>query len=289
MATSGTHQRRGGPRGNVTGWSPGAARRNIAFLRSVDERELTGHGYAITLTVKDCPGTIEDWTTCLDKWIKRQRRSGLIRLHWVMEYQARAVPHLHCAAWYDDAAASIKAITDWVEITQHLRTGPRGQHIREIDGPIGWFQYMAKHCGRGSKHYQRQQGLLPEKWTKSPRVWGKSGDWPTVDPAEGTITDNQFYRLRRRVRSLRVAQARAAVPGPGWDWINGTLFTKELARSMAIAPQLIGSVKTQLRPRLRHLQYVRAMLKNNDPKKSAVLGVSEWITSDHQQELLRSI
>jgi len=289
MATTGSHKRRGGPRGNVTGWSPGAARRNIAFLRSVDERELTGHGYAITLTVKDCPSTIESWSTSLTAWVKRQRRSGLIRLHWVMEYQARGVPHLHVAAWYDTDAASTKALGDWIEITSHLHSGIRGQHIREIDGPIGWFQYMAKHCGRGSKHYQRQQDLLPARWTKSPRVWGKSGNWPIIEPAEGHITESQFYRLRRRVRSLRISQARAAVPGPGWEWINAMLFSKDQVRSMPIAPKLLGTVKTTLRARLRHLRYVRSMLKNSDPKKSAVMGVSEWITPELQQELLRSI
>lgn len=287
MATTGTHKRRGGPRGNVTGWSPGAARRNIAFLRSVDERSLAGHGYAITLTVRDCPATIESWSTSLTAWIKRQRRSGLIRLHWVMEYQSRGVPHLHVAAWYDNDAASLKALDDWIEITSHLRSGHRGQYIREIEGPIGWFQYMSKHCGRGSKHYQRQQNLLPAKWTKSPRVWGKSGEWPTVEVAEGQLTDNQFYRLRRLIRSLRVSQARRSVPGPGWSWIEGSLLTKQLARSMPIAPTLCGSVKTSLRSRLQHLRYVRTMLKNDDPKKAAVIGLSEWITPDVQDELLK--
>ncbi len=39
-------------RGKVVGWSDGAARRNVKFLRSVDERELHGVGWAATLTVK---------------------------------------------------------------------------------------------------------------------------------------------------------------------------------------------------------------------------------------------
>ena len=290
MATSGNHQRRGGKRGNVTGWSPGAARRNVAFLRSIDERELDGHGFAITLTVRDCPTNHTTWASFIDAWIKRQRRAGLIRLHWVMEFQSRGVPHLHVAAWYDNDAASQKALTDWVEVTESCRSGWKGQHIRPIDGAVGWFMYLAKHCGRGRAHYQRQQDLLPKKWTKSPRVWGKSGSWPVQEVAEGKLTENQFYRLRRLVRAQRVARARAAVPGPGWSWAKYMpLFDRAMARAMPISPKVLGTVKTALGVRLRHLQQARQMLRCTDPKLSAVRGVSEWITPTEQQELFRAL
>lgn len=44
-----------GVRGAVTGWSAGATRRNTQFLYSVREDQLTGVGFAVTLTVKECP------------------------------------------------------------------------------------------------------------------------------------------------------------------------------------------------------------------------------------------
>lgn len=289
MATSGTHKRRGGKRGNVTGWSPGAARRNVAFLRSIDERELTGHGYAITLTLRDCPLEHLIWLAFLTAWIKRQRRAGMIRLHWVMEFQSRGVPHLHVAIWYDNVEASKKALTDWIAITESCRSTIKGQHIRPIEGAVGWFMYLAKHCGRGQKHYQRQQNLLPAQWEKSPRVWGKSGDWPVEEVAEGKLTSNQFYRLRRLVRYQRVARARAAVPGPGWTWLSETMATKQFARSMPISPRIYGTVKTQLRTRLRHLQMARRMLSCTDEKLSPVRGISEWITQSEQAELFRAL
>jgi len=323
MATTGSHKRRGGPRGKVTGWSPGAARRNTAFLRSVDEKTLTGHGIALTFTMRDCPDAPAELAKILDTFTKRQKRRFMLRIHWVMEFQRRGVPHYHVAIWYDGgpqastrrgpvsgdyAAASfaisntemhkadtqlrdcaVMAVADWIDLTQHLGTGSKGQHARPIEGAVGWFQYLAKHCGRGREHYQRQQQNLPKQWESSPRVWGKSGDWQLIEPATAELTENQWYRFRRMVRSQRIARARAAVPGPGWDWVSDQLTTKPFARDMPIAPKILGTVKTQLRVRLRHLQHARHMLKCTDKKLSQVRGVSEWITEQQQQELLRAI
>lgn len=289
MGTSGTHKRRGGPRGNVTGWSPGAARRNLAFLMSVETSKLIGHGYAVTLTVRDCPATKADWVKAQHAWIQAQRRAGMLRLHWVMEYQRRGTPHLHVAVWYADTIDPTKPLHDWVRITKHLGTGVKGQHVRPIEGPVGWFQYLGKHCGRGASHYQRRQQTLPEQWTSSPRVWGHVGDWFLNDPAEGTLTDPQFFRLRRWQRSYQAAKARAAVPGPGWSWLSSTLFTKRLARSLPINPRGHADGSTSLGHRLRHLVYVRSRLKCNDPKLSNVRGVNDWIPNDLTLRMLSQL
>ena len=37
-------------RDTVEGWSDSSTRRNTRFLYSVDERKLTGHGFALSLT-----------------------------------------------------------------------------------------------------------------------------------------------------------------------------------------------------------------------------------------------
>ena len=320
MASIGYQSRRGGPRGKVTGWSPGAARRNTAFLRSVDETTLTGHGIALTLTMKDCPESGTDLATILTSWIKRQRRGSMVRLHWVMEFQKRGVPHYHVAIWYDGspqdalrrapvesdyAAASfaisnidmhkaeprlsdyaVKAVADWIELTAHLGTGPKGQHARPIIGAVGWFQYLAKHCGRGRQHYQRQQANTPKAWGSSPRVWGKSGDWKIIEPATAVLTTKQWYKLRRLVRAQRVARSRSVVPGPGWSWLP-PLFTKTMARDFTTMPGLPS--KLTIRHRLRLLKHARSMLRCTEQKLSQVRGVSEWITEDQQQQLLRAI
>jgi hypothetical protein len=254
----------------------------------------------------------------LDAWIKRQRRFGAIRLHWVMEFQRRGVPHLHVAAWYDlvkiptelnpahghalgslqhsdmqragKAAiiAAAKAVSDWLEVASSCEPGPKGQQVRPIDGPVGWFQYLAKHCGRGRNHYQRQQESHPHAWQGSPRVWGKVGSWSLVQPAYVDLTTSQWYRLRRLVRAQRVARARAAVPGPGWSWSGlwSPLLTRDQLRA---APVGVAGKGRPLRDHLRNLQHARRMLSCTDRKLSEVRGVSEWMTEAEQLDLLRAI
>src|SRR5690606_34001000 len=202
-------------RGEVEGWSLGATRRNTEFLMSVDEKRLTGAGVALTLTLRDCPATPEEWHRLRRAWIERMRRAGMIRLHWVTEWQRRGVPHLHCAIWFAEGYEIHTACRAWVELASAYGAGDRGQHGRMIDGPIGWFQYLAKHASRGVKHYQRSGDNIPEAWqSKTGRVWGKSGDWPTVAPRqfglEDQTGDGGYFRLRRMVRAWRIADARAS-------------------------------------------------------------------------------
>lgn len=312
------HERKGGKRGKATGWSPGAGRRNVKFLRSVDERELHGLGLALTLTLRTCPVTVDDWRKLLQAWQMRQQRGGMIRLHWVMEWQRRGVPHLHVAVWYDPdqlrpvtaeviaitgravhpdcstagiahKMAAERAIFDWLQLAEAWEAGSKGQQARPLTGPVGWFQYLAKHCGRGSKHYQRQQASLPDAWESSPRVWGKWGEWVTEEePEPMAMSRRQWFRLRRLVRSQRVARARAAVPGPGWTW-RPPLFSREELRGMNVGPGLLGDCGRALRPRLRNLRQARGMLSCSQRSLSEVRGISEWITPDQQGDLLRAV
>ncbi|WP_216072449.1 hypothetical protein, partial [Acinetobacter baylyi] len=70
-------------RGEVNGWSPSASRNNTKFLRSVHVPGLTGAAVAFTLTVRDCPPTSDDWKILRETFIKRLRRAGMVRLHWL--------------------------------------------------------------------------------------------------------------------------------------------------------------------------------------------------------------
>ncbi|RIJ27032.1 replication protein, partial [Henriciella mobilis] len=203
-------------RGDVEGWSLGATRRNTQFLMSVRETELTGAGVALTLTLRDCPASAQDWTKLRKRWIERQRRAGMVRLHWITEWQRRGVPHLHVALWWPDKYRLSDPVNDWVELAGELYgAGHRGQHAKVIDGPIGWFQYLSKHAARGVKHYQRNNENIPEAWLrKTGRVWGHSGDWPLDAPRkfglQGAQGDAGWYWMRRMVRGWRLADARAA-------------------------------------------------------------------------------
>lgn len=206
-------------RGQVEGWSEGATRRNTQFLMSVRETDLTGAGVAITLTLRECPPSADDWHKLRRAWIERIRRAGMVRLHWVTEWQRRGVPHLHCALWWPDAYRGHEAIEAWVAVAGAYGAGMRGQHWRVIDGPVGWFQYLSKHAARGVKHYQRNSDNIPEGWkSKTGRVWGYVGNWPTAEPRKFGLQDQHgdggWFRLRRMVRSWRIADARAG--GDRW-------------------------------------------------------------------------
>lgn len=144
----------------------------IPHVRQTDQ--LTGAGVALTLTLRDCPPTADDWHKLRRAWEKRMVRAGMVRLHWVTEWQRRGVPHLHCAIWFPDAYDTITPTRAWVEVASAYGAGLRGQHARIIDGPVGWFQYLAKHAARGVKHYQRTADSIPEGWQKDRARVGKS-------------------------------------------------------------------------------------------------------------------
>lgn len=208
-----SHQRV--PRGDVQGWSEGATRRNTQFLMSVLENRLTGAGVALTLTLRDCPPTAQEWHRLRRAWIERMRRAGMVRLHWVTEWQRRGVPHLHGAIWFPDRYDYIAPIDAWVEVAGAYGAGHKGQHVRRIDGPVGWFQYLSKHAARGVKHYQRNAANIPEGWkSKTGRVWGKVGDWPVQEAVRFNLQDQHgdggWFAYRRLVRSWRKADARAS-------------------------------------------------------------------------------
>lgn len=245
------HQR--AKRGAVEGWSEGATRRNTAFLRSIREDRLTGAGLAFTLTLRDCPPSADAWHAIRTAWEKRMRRAGMIRLHWVTEWQRRGVPHLHGAIWWPDAYHVRRIVDAWVAVAEPYGAGIKGQQVRVIDGPVGWFQYLSKHASRGVKHYQRSAENLPAGWQKrTGRVWGKSGDWPLMEPVVYRLDHAGFWAFRRLVRGWRVADARA----------SGDAYRLATARSM---------------------------LTCHDQATSAVRGVSEWVPGDVQDLMVLSV
>lgn len=245
------------PRGEVEGWSEGATRRNTAFLRSIREDRLTGAGVALTLTLKHCPPTARDWHRIRRAWEMRMVRAGMVRLHWVTEWQRRGVPHLHGAIWFPDSYDMATAIRAWVDVAGIYGAGFKGQHARPIDGPIGWFQYLSKHAARGVKHYQRSSENIPEGWrSKTGRVWGKSGDWPVREAVRINLQDQHgdggYFAWRRLIRSWRIADARAA----------GDRF---------------------------RLAQARSMLTCHDQSMSRVRGISEWVPQSSQDAFLANL
>lgn len=235
---------------DVQGWSQSSTRSNLRFLYSVDEGNLTGHGFAVTLTLKHCPLAHADWHRLRSSWIKRLRRAGLVRLHWVTEWQRRGVPHLHAAVYltHDDPAPLMQS---WLAVAAEYGATEYGQHITPIWDQLGFAKYVAKHAARGLHHYQRSRLSIPDGWKKTGRMWGKSGDWPTGSELKLAVDQAAWYRWRRLVRRYRIADARAgAFPA-----------------------------------RARRISTARRMLQGRR-EASAVRGVSEWIPQELSLRLL---
>lgn len=267
MGAGGNQNPVGGKRGTVSGWSVASVRRHTRWLYSVDTENLTGYGWSITLTLRDCPPDSEAWTRLRNEWVDQVRESGIIlRTHWVVEWTRRKIPHMHCAVYVreDLPESEIREVLlgTWLRLAARYGAGPRGQHMAPIDGPLGWLEYLSKHAARGVAHYQRNG--KPSGWNKTGRLWGHTGTWPVVEPAEVNITREEFYRFRRLVRSWRVADAR---------------------RELLEAPS--GLIGTQQRQKARkRLVFARKMLRSSDLDLSRVRGVSEWIPESLGMALL---
>jgi hypothetical protein len=241
-------------RGDVQGWSAGAVRRHTRKLFSVSGEELTGAGYAVTLTLQRMP-TSEEWGVIRSAWIKRaERMPGFVRLHWVVEWQERGHPHLHCAVYGEGwtLREGWLLIGHWLEVAGPFGASIEAQDSKRIDGPIGWLSYMSKHAARGVRHYQRQG--TPDGWEKTGRLYGFRGDWPFRDAFELYPTREGAYRLRRLFRSWRIADARSAL----------------LSLPPDATPQRIRAAR-------RRLVAARRALRDPDRRRSAVRGMSEWI------------
>lgn len=233
----------------VTGWTDQSTRSNTRFLYSVDERKLTGHGFALSLTVKECPPTAQDWKKAREAFVARLRRMGMIRMHWLTEWQRRGCPHMHAAVWFDEGLRerdpfAIGTIADhWVSAASVFGAGRRGQHVAAINDAIGWFQYLSKHAVRGLSHYQRSSDNMPAGWTTTGRMWGHLGDWPTDEAIAFRIDHKAAAALRRVIRGWRRADARASGDR-------------------------------------RRIVSARTMLKCHQRELSAVRGISEWFPQE---------
>lgn len=156
-----------------------------------------------------------------EAFLARQRRRGLIRLHWLTEMQARGVPHLHGCAFFDPAGIDctqgqlpLAVIADWLELASGFYTSLHAQDAKPILSVLGWLEYLSKHAARGARHYQRCRETLPVQWQgRTGRMWGHVGEWPTDDPVALTLDMAGFYRLRRLHRAYKLSTARALPQG----------------------------------------------------------------------------
>lgn len=207
-----------GVRGDVCGWSSSSASRHVRWLQSVSHDELDGHGYAITLTVRDLPADAETWHAMRRAFFKRLERLGMFRWHWVVEWQPRydcegvshPVPHLHMAGYWSEPLNLVRQARikwHWNRVCDRfgVYASVRRQWVKRIAGPTGWAAYCAKHSGRSAAHYQR--GGMPDGWETSGRLWGHSRfGWPRWQ-LRYELELRDMWKLRRLLKSWRKADA----------------------------------------------------------------------------------
>lgn len=231
-------------RDTIQGWSNGAVRRHTKWLKSIPVGELTGFGYAVTLTVRDCPASASEFHKLRRAYLMRIDRMGAIRMHWIIEWQRRGVPHMHTAIYFTrqlTMAEQTALRQHWVTLCEDLGALLGSQYVTPISGPTGWLKYLSKHAGRGAAHYQRQG--KPAGWETTGRLWGHTGQWNEREAMRFELPREDYFRYRRLVRSWRYADARAE---------------KDLVL------------------RRRRMLSARHMLRFNDRALSEVRGVSEW-------------
>ena len=191
------------------GWSRAVARRNTDFLLSVQAPELTGSGYALSLTLKDCPGTPQDWQDTRARYVKRLRRLGMVRLHWLTEWQRRGVPHMHAAVWFESDQDRARIIQHWIEAAAQYRPGNWSQDVKPIHGTVGWFEYLAKHATRSVNNYQRSPENIPQLWRGvTGRMWGHMGTWPTAEAKSLEVENRPWHQYRRLMIRYQIGKAR---------------------------------------------------------------------------------
>lgn len=236
----------GARRGDVVGWSVGAARRNTAWLQSVDGDGLPPVGLALTLTMGGWPATSHEFHAARRAFLAAAAREGWVLQHWVVESTALGRPHLHLALYGGSARPSAR----WVLVLKWLRicdrrgwaVQDRAQTAEPITGLIGWLQYVSKHGSRGVSHYQRSTPV--EGWETTGRLWGHTANWPTPPPLEYELSEAEFFRFRR----LAVAVTRSRMRARG-------MSTTRVLR--------VGS-----------------QLRNPDPKISRRAGIGYWMDRD---------
>lgn len=248
-------------RGEVQGWTHSSISRNIRWLYSVDESALSGTGYAATLTVKDCPPTGADWAAMRRAFVMRMTRAGMIRMHWVTEWQGRGIPHTHCALWFPEGEPP-DIIGAWLAVSAEYGSLRQGQHVTAIYDAVGWNKYTSKHAARGLYHYQRNPQNVPDGWKgkSSGRVWGYLGDWATIPALKIELDTGGYHRYRRTVRAWRIAKDR--LPGP-------PIAIRD-ANGLKVA-ELDGQ------PSGRAIKAARSMLRCHQRPLSTVKGVSQWM------------
>ena len=165
----------------------------------------------------------------IDVMIKYLRRHGMLHFHWIIEFTARRMPHIHMSVWMADryeewdrhlrqyivwdnneSAVVSNVVVKWLELTEAegLHTSSNSQDVQLIDGNEAWLVYIAKHGIRGVKHYQRALDNMPDEWRDGAgAMWGHDRKMPVADDSVLPMDMRAFHQFRREARKWCCAHA----------------------------------------------------------------------------------
>jgi hypothetical protein len=248
-----------GKRQKCKGWTKSVSRRQTKWLYSVEAPKLDGVGYSFTLTLRDCPKSATDLSKLQRYFTQWLRDNKAIRIHWLIEWQKRGVPHFHGCVYFpktpENLSLSRKITAYWVKLTKHLGTQSKGQKVDLIRDILCWKKYLSKHGARGVDHYQRSDESRPKTWGSTGRMWGHIGEWPTSE-IKLEVDQPGFYTYRRLLRSFVKANARK---------------------------------EKNPKQKSKNIRFSRTMLKCNERNLSSVRGVSQWINYHETLQLLQLV
>ena len=251
-------------RKDTIGWNYQVSARLRKWLYSIPINSLSGHGYAFTLTVKNCPTTSDDWATIRNNFIKRMFRQNCLRLQWLTEWQQRGVPHLHGIAYFEDEIRTDYIKNTWSSLAVKYGSQPWAQDCKPVHDVTGWLNYLSKHASRSATHYQRSSDNIPEGWKKTGRMWGYRGDWDLRQPMKFEIDQEGFYRYRRIAKSIYKSNVRHR-------------FNAALA---ALSAASTSDQITKLKSLHREYSISKKVLQTNSKDMGRMMGTSDWIDQE---------
>ena len=253
-----------GVRGVCSGWTPGVARANMNFLKSVDiarvRRDVAPvFGFSFTTGT---PMTWSEYLKARRAFYRWSLRGGGV-VYDCCEWQRREAIHLH-GFFAIPGVSAAAAVDKWVNITR--RMGLHVNHIAQKITPIyddgGWLNYCSKHLFGGAKKDQRK---TPPGYDGG-RVWHYSRNLLQFCVRDELHVPAQYFcRLRRGLVRCSAAKVRE----------NPAVVKKALRDFVNSGADVSGVVKRRIKKFVRKL-YNRA---RNLGRRNAFIwrGVQGWL------------
>lgn len=192
-------------RGDVLGWSRGAAMRNKEFLFSVDVSRLSSFALmSVTLTVPKLVPSPSEWREGFESW-RRSIYRDAVAGHWCVEWQERGAPHVHAFLLWDCSPYVMPKISG--RILEYWPWKDTQYDIQPSYDVNTWLKYLAKHVSRGVDHYQRCSTV--GRWG---RMWGHFGPLPTVEPKVYYLSRSDAASVLRVQRNLSRSEGSTWTP-----------------------------------------------------------------------------